>query len=400
VKNIACSSYLLALTLIVLLCSAGLQSAEEAWHWAGRTSGSAVTILLLGDINIENRADPADAFRNVHATLNSADLVYGNLEGLLVKSRGPGKDIPDKNGWQHIGPEAVQALKAGHIRVVGVANNVAYGPDNIMKSLAVLDSNDILHTGAGANLEEAHKPAIILIKGVRIGFLQYTAKWYAQDQQIATADRPGVARILSRDGITIEKKDLNRFHEDIRRLRPLVDILVVSSHDRDGLGQPLSPAILAETRPETAAHAEEETKDSLFSPIPLGPQFSETETYQKTLAHEAIDAGADVVYGHGSHVLQGVEIYKGKPVMYCLGNFAMDWIRMSPNKEGMVARVVIENKRVARLSLVPLTRDEQNNVLMLDPASDQGSKLMEKVKKLSGVVQLNIEGKEAVLIGR
>ena len=390
----------MTLALLVLLCGAGLQSPDEAWHWAGRTNNSAVTILLVGDINIENRADPADAFRNVRATLNSADLVYGNLEGLLVKSQGSDKDIPDKGGWQHIGPEAVQALKAGHIQVVGVANNVAYGPDNIMKSLAVLDANGILHTGAGANIEEAHKPAIINIKGVKIGFLQYTAKWYAQDQQIAAAARPGVARILSRDGIAIEETDLNRFREDIRRLRPLVDILVVSSHDRDGLGRPLSPAMIAETRPAVAAQAEERTKDSLFSPIPLGPQFSETEAYQKALAREAIDAGADIVYGHGSHVLQGVDIYKSKPVMYCLGNFAMDWIRMSPNKEGMVARVVVENKRVARLSLVPLTRDAQNDVLMLDPASGEGAKLMEKVNKLSGDIRLNIEGKEAVLIGK
>jgi poly-gamma-glutamate capsule biosynthesis protein CapA/YwtB (metallophosphatase superfamily) len=389
---------IMTLAPLVLLCGTGVQSADEAWHWAGRTSNSAVTILLLGDINIENRADPADAFRNVHATLNAADLAYGNLEGLLVKSQGPDKDIPDKNGWQHIGPEAVRALKAGHIQVVGVANNVAYGPDNIMKSLAVLDANGILHTGAGASIEEAHKPAIIAIKGIKIGFLQYTAKWYAQDRQIAAATRPGVARILSRDGITIEETDLNRFRDDIRRLRPLVDILIVSSHDRDGLGRPLSPAMMAETRPATAAQEEERTKDSLVSPIPLGRQFSETEAYQKTLAHEAIDAGADIVYGHGSHVLQGIDIYKGKPVMYCLGNFAMDWIRMSPNKEGMVARIVIEKKRVARLSLVPLTRDGQNNVLMLDPASGEGAKLMEKVKKLSGNIQLSIEGKEAVLI--
>ena len=77
---------IMTVVMLVLLCWAGLYSADEAWHWAGRTSKSAVTILLLGDINIQNRADPADAFHNVRATLNSTDLVYGNLEGLLVKS--------------------------------------------------------------------------------------------------------------------------------------------------------------------------------------------------------------------------------------------------------------------------------------------------------------------------
>jgi poly-gamma-glutamate capsule biosynthesis protein CapA/YwtB (metallophosphatase superfamily) len=391
----------IVLVSFIFLCViAGLRAADEAWPWKGPHSRDAVTILLLGDINIEQRADPADAFCNVRATLNGADLLYGNLEGLLVKSEGPDKDLPDKNGWQHIGPEAVKALKAGHIRAVGVANNVAYGPANIMKTLAVLDANGIVHTGAGADLEAAHKPAILESKGVKVGFLQYTAKWYAQDQQIATATRPGVARILSRDGVAIDESDLNRLREDIRRLRPLVDIVVVSSHNRDGLGRPLPPELIAESRPATGVRREGGNDPaSLFSPIPLGPQFSQTEAYQKTLAHEAIDAGADIVYGHGSHVAQGVEIYKSKPVLYCLGNFAMDWIRMSPNKEGMVARIVVENKKVARLSLVPVTRDAQNNVRMLDPASGEGAKLMEKVRSLSGDFALKIEGKEAVLLG-
>ena len=388
------------LVLLILCAVAGLRAADKAWPWAGSQSGNAVTILLLGDINIQQRANPAEAFSNVRATLNGADLVYGNVEGLLVESEGPDKDLPNKNGWQHIGPEAVQALKAGHIQAVGVANNVAYGPANIIKSLAILDANGIAHTGAGANIDAAHKPAILESKGVKIGFLQYTAKWYAQDQQIATATRPGVARIMSRDGTAIEQPDLTRLREDIRRLRPLVDILVVSSHNRDGLGRPLPPELTAESRPTTNVRTEGGDKSSLSSPIPLGPQFSQTEPYQKALAHEAIDAGADVVYGHGSHVLQEIEIYKGKPVLYCLGNFAMDWIRMSPNKEGMVARVVVEDKRVARLSLVPLTRDAQNNVLMLDPASGEGARLIQKVINLSGKLPLKIEGNEAVLLGK
>jgi hypothetical protein len=197
--------------------------------------------------------------------------------------------------------------------------------------------------------------------------------------------------------VTIDESDLKLMREDIRSLRPLVDILVVSSHDRDGLGRPLPAEMIAESRQTAEVNAESD-KANLFSPIHLGPQFSQTEAYQKTLAHEAIDAGADIVYGHGSHVLQGVEIYKGKPVMYCLGNFAMDWIRMKPNKDGMVARVVVENRRIKRVSLVPVTRDAQNNVQMLDPSSGEGKKKIQKVMSLSGNLPLKIDGKEAVLL--
>jgi poly-gamma-glutamate capsule biosynthesis protein CapA/YwtB (metallophosphatase superfamily) len=360
---------------------------EGPWPGSGSHDKQAVSLLLVGDINVQKRADPAGVFVHVRETLNHADLVYGNLEGLLVKSEGPDKDIPDKSGWQHVGPEAIKALEAGNFRVVGVANNVAYGPANIMQSLAVLDKQGIVHTGAGANLDEAHKPAIVERKGVRFGFLQYTAKWYLEDQQIATANRPGVARILSEDGKTIDPSDLNRLREDIRRLRPQVDIVVVSSHNRDGLGA----ANVASERASGRA-------PDLFSPIVLGPRFSQGEPYEKKLAHAAIDAGADIVYGHGSHVLQGVEIYHDKPILYCVGNFAMDWGRMRPNREGAVIRVVVEGKQVRRVSFVPSSREpETNNVVMLDPSSGEGARMLQKVRDLSPAVPLRIDGEEVIL---
>jgi len=389
--------------LAALAAAASLAGADSPfvglWPWSGSYDNQAVTLLLLGDVSVEQRADPANAMIHVRETLSRADLVYGNLEGLLVKSKGPDQDIPDKSGWQHIGPEAIAALKAGNIQVVGVANNVAYGPADIMKSLAVLDANGIRHSGGGANLEAAHKPAIVERKGVRIGFLQYTAKWYRENQQIATATSPGVARIKSIDGVTIDPADLERLRQDIRRLRPLVDIVIVSSHNRDGLGRTINSAAASESKaPEGKAGPVNPA--TLVAPIALGPQFSQAEPYEKELAHAAIDAGADIVYGHGSHVLQGVEVYKGKPVMYCLGNFATDWIRMRPNKDGMVARVVIDNKRVARVSLAPVTRDaENNNVLMLDPSIGEGAKLLQKVKDLSPNTTLKIDGREAILVG-
>jgi poly-gamma-glutamate synthesis protein (capsule biosynthesis protein) len=376
---------------MITTCAASTAiSADEPWNWSGSFSKGAVQVLLVGDINIQKRADPEDVFFHVKQTLNRADLVYGNLEGLLVKSEGPDKDIPDKSGWQHIGPEAVRALKAGNVTVVGVANNVAYGPENILKSLAVLDANHIAHTGGGANLERAHEPAIAERKGVRFGFLQYTAKWYLEDQQIATANSTGVARILSPDGITIDPADLGRLRDDIHRLRARADVVVVSSHNRDGLAGRTTGASSPEGR--------QGRPEDLFSPIVLGRRFSEAEPYERELAHAAIEAGADVVYGHGSHVAQGVEIYRGKPILYCVGNFAMDWIRMRPNKEGLAIRMVVEGRKVSRVSFVPLTRDDDNKVVMLDPNTVDGEALVQKVRDLSMGVPLAVDGHEVVLM--
>jgi len=388
-----------AMSFIIILITAisssfCLAEANGTWPWTGGYDDNSITLLLLGDFNVQKRDDPTAALVHVRETLNTADLVYANLEGLLVKSEGPDRDIPGKGGWQHLGPEAVLALEAANIQAVGVANNVAYGPENIMKSLSVLDASGIVHTGAGGNINEAHRPAIVEQNGLKIGFLQYTAKWY-EEAQIATAGSPGIARVLSRDGITIEPSDLNRLLEDIRRLRSQVDIVIVSSHTRDGQNrtdQPLQNTVARSTPP---------LDQDLTSLLPVDRRLTRAEPYQREFAYAAINAGADVVFGHGCHMLQAVEVYKDKPIMHCLGNFVSDWIRVRNYKDGMVARVVVQGKEVKRVSLVPVTRDDDtNNVRMLDPSTSEGAKLFQELKDLSPGVPLKIDGQEVVLIDK
>ena len=217
-----------------LVAVAALAAADAAWRWAGGNGTRAVSMLIIGDIDIQRRADPTTAFVHIGETLKKADLVYANLEGMLVKPQGPEIDIPDKRGWRHPGPDGVLALNAWNIKVVGVANNVAYDRKNILETLSVLDRHGVAHTGGGRNIAEAHKPAIVERKGVKIGFLQYTARWYQDEEQLATETEPGVAKISSRDGVTIDQADVDRVRDDIRRLRAQADIVVVSHHNRDG----------------------------------------------------------------------------------------------------------------------------------------------------------------------
>jgi poly-gamma-glutamate synthesis protein (capsule biosynthesis protein) len=368
---------------IALVClGATLSAADAAWRWSGAYGAPAVSLLIIGDIDIQRRADPTTAFVHIGETLNQADVVYANLEGLLVKPQGPGLDIPDKRGWQHPGPEGVEALKASNVQVVGVANNVAYGRANILKSLGVLDANKIAHTGAGANIDQAHRAAIVERKGVKIGFLQYTARWYQDGEQIATDTAPGVAKITSRDGVTIDPADLDRVRSDIRRLRPQADVVVVSHHNRDGatatqFGPPFKPDTSAARR------------DGHIS-----------EDYQKQFAHAALDAGADLVYGHGTHTVQGVEVYNGKPILYAIGHSAFDQPGYENARDGLVVRAVVDGKRIVRVSFVPVTRDAKNDVLMLDPSTGDGAKLVAVIKSVSAGAPLRIEGEEVVLLDR
>jgi poly-gamma-glutamate capsule biosynthesis protein CapA/YwtB (metallophosphatase superfamily) len=376
--------WLLGAAMVVNLTASQMQP----WPWSGNSSPAAVNILIAGDVNIQQRPDPASAFVNVRETLARADLVYANLEGLLVKSEGPDKDIPEKKGWTNLGADAVVGIKAGGIQVVGCANNVAYGRAKIMKSLAVLDAAGIPHCGAGQNIEKAHEPVIAVRKGIRIGFLQYSARWYVEDRQVATNAFPGIARILSRDGVTIDQSDQGRFLSDIRRLRPLVDVLVVCTHNRDGE----SPSTLAGVTDPKFIPLHERDGDSVRSLLARG------EPYQKVLSRAAIDAGADIVLGTGSHVLQGVEVYRGKAVFYCLADFVFDWSAERSLKEGLLVRLVAEGRNLSRVSFVPVSRDANNNAMLLDPATGEGASILKEVKDLSGNVSWSIAGKEVVLV--
>ena len=369
------------LTAFACLALAATLASDAAWKWSGSFGSRAVELLILGDIQVHTRrADPLTAFNRMRDTLKKADLVYANLEGLLVKSAGEKIDIPDKPEWTHPGPDGVKALKASNVAIVGVANNVASGRENILKSLAVLDANGILHAGAGRNIDEAHKPAIVTRKGVRIGFLQYTARWYQDKDMIATDTEAGVARIKSLDGITIDPGDLDRLRADVRKLRPLVDIVVVSHHNRDGS----TPVQFGEVRGTSA-----------------GRDRSKTEEYQRQFARVALDTGADLVFGHGTHTIQGAEIYKGKPILYAIGHSTFDQPGYEKSTDGLVARVVIVGKNILRVSFVPVTRDGNNDVYLLNPSEGEGAKLVQWVKERSAEPPpMRIDGHEVVLMER
>jgi poly-gamma-glutamate capsule biosynthesis protein CapA/YwtB (metallophosphatase superfamily) len=371
--------------LIVALSSvaAALAATDAAWKWSGSYGSSAMTMLIIGDIDIQRRADPTTAFARIGETLKSADLVYANLEGMLVKPQGPEIDIPDKRGWRHPGPGGVLALEAWNIKAVGVANNVAYDRANILETLRLLDAHGIVHTGGGANIAEAHRPAIVERKGVKVGFLQYTARWYQDSEQIATETEPGVAKISSRDGLSIDPADVDRVRDDIRRLRPLVDIVVVSHHNRDGATATQFPGNPPAARAGGA-------RDQHVS-----------EEYQKRFARLALDTGADLVYGHGTHTIQGVEIYNGKPILYAIGHSAFDQPGYEKSKDGLVARAVIQRGKIVRVSFVPVSRDDRNDVFMLEPSSEEGSRLLEIVRHVSPPdLRLRIQGHEVVLLDR
>jgi poly-gamma-glutamate synthesis protein (capsule biosynthesis protein) len=279
-------------------------------------------LILTGDVNLMNVTDAAVPFRRVAAELHAADAVFGNLECCL--------HIPERRSQSAEGffAEPIiggEALRSSGIRAVGIANNVNYGAANIAASIARLDEVGVLHTGAGPDLAAARAPAIIARNGLRVGVVQRSSVYWPTDHE-AGDDQPGIAVIRghtayhvpagriapgvpppNRPGVPplivtwADKGYLAEFGKDIEGLRSQADIVVASCHW--GLGR-------------------------------------EPLQYMTDIAHAAIDAGADIVVGHGPHYSLPVELYKGRPIFYGVGNLTFNTGHLGRKHAGWIGMLI------------------------------------------------------------
>ena len=309
-------------------------------------------VQIVGDVNLQNRDDPAGAFRHVRETLAEADVRYANLEGCLFR---PGEeDIPGKDRWRHSDEEMIDGVLAAGFDVVGCANNVTYGEEAIENTMRVLDRAGISRTGIGEDLESAREPAVIETNGITLGFLQRTARYYGPEQW-ATPNSTGVAAFDPDEEGAIET-----IAADVFDLASTVDVTVFSHHLRKS-------------------------------------NTTEIEPYQRELARRVIDAGADLVFGHGAHLNQGIEFYRGRPILHCIGQFAFDWPKTAHKRDGLLLRAHVTDGELSRLSFVPVYRDEENDVYLAGPESPEGKRQLEELRELSEDGSFTVEGVEAVL---
>jgi len=340
------------------------------------------SLLFTGDVNLMNVTDPAVPFAQVGDMLRAADAVFGNLECCLYDPGGE-RSLADEGFWAP--PAAGKALKLAGYRAVGNANNVNYGADAIRSSLDELDRLGIPHTGAGRNAAAARAPAIVDANGLRVGFLQRTSVYWPTNHE-AGDHSPGVAALR---GHTAYQLPLHKTRPEIPPAnRPGVPPVIVTWAD---------PEYLARHR----ADLEELRKRA---DIVVASQHwglgEEVLGYMTEIAHAAIDAGADIVIGHGPHYSLPVEIYRGKPIFYGLGSFSFHTGhggRKHGNWVGMLAEVTMEERRIARASF-RFVRHNDRNETVLCAMRDEGE-MLDKIAKRSAkfATRIDVEGDEAVV---
>ncbi|MCK9461930.1 MAG: CapA family protein [Proteobacteria bacterium] len=252
-------------------------------------AGKSYTMFAGGDVNLGrwvpqkiSEVGPKWAFEAVSDLTSGADVAIVNLE-CVVSTRGRFWDKGEHRPFLYRArPELLDVLAEAGIDVVTVANNHAmdFGPDALLEELELLEATGIAGAGAGKNAEAAAQPTYVKVGDLVVAFIALETEFPVF---AATDDRPGI------------------FHA-----------LVVA------------PALEALEKP--VAEAREHADLVVFSPH-WGDNWTERPTVEiKELAHAVIDLGVDGVLGHSAHHIHGVEVYKGKPIIYDMGSLFFDTI--------------------------------------------------------------------------
>ena len=204
--------------------------------------------------------------------LKNSDFNIANLECSITDDI---ENAEDKTFTFALPTKYVNPIKEIGINLFTMANNhsLDYGTSAMLNTIKILDENDILHIGAGKNLEEAKKAYIKEIEGKRYAFLAASAV-LPSDNWKATDERAGI----------FNGYDIRDLCEEIKIVKPYVDKVIVYMH----WGREL----------ETVSN-----------------------TWQKQYGRRIVDAGADLIVGAHSHTIQEIEYYKNVPIIYSLGNF-------------------------------------------------------------------------------
>lgn len=270
----------------------------------GRAIGSRkeYELVLVGDVmlsrgvghQINKNNDAHFPFLKIAKFLNSADLVFGNLES-PVSSRG--EDLGSTYSFR-AEPKVVEGLKYAGFDVVSLANNhiLDWGGVALQDTVNLLRGSNIVSVGAGKDYLEANKPAVLRLGNTKIAFLAYT-DLYPKSLR-AGEDYSGVSDF-----------DLEKVKMAVAEAREAVDLAVISWH--------------------------------------WGEEYqTHSNLHQQEIAHALIDAGADLVVGHHPHVPQEIERYKEGWIAYSLGNFVFDQNFSEETMGGLALEVAVKAKKI------------------------------------------------------
>ncbi|REE82710.1 poly-gamma-glutamate synthesis protein (capsule biosynthesis protein) [Paenibacillus taihuensis] len=299
--------------------------------------GDSITLSFAGDVllaaaveNLMQKNGFDYPYTYVQPFLQKPDFMAVNLETPVTTRGTPAQN---KQYVYKSSPDALPALKASGIDLVNLANNhtMDQGEEGLLDTIEHLDSAGIPNMGAGRDDAEAFKPVLLEAKGISVAYIGLS-RVIPEGSWKAGKDHPGLA----------ETYDSTRAVKAIQEAKKQADLVVVMVHW----------GIEREDNPNAD---------------------------QTRLAHEYIDAGADLVIGSHPHTLQGFESYKGKWIAYSLGNFIFPGMTPDKTKDtGVVdARCSVDGK--CSLLMHPMRSNQSQ------PAPLKGEDAAALLKRISSI---------------
>ncbi len=323
---------------------------------------SAPTLLAGGDIAI-NRGEAKGAFGKLIHFFQKADAAFANLELPLSHAGTPAPEKIILRG----APEMANALAEAGFDVMAFANNHAldYGAEAFAETIALMDSRKIPLVGGGMSLAEARRPVVIKRAGLTIGFLAYSSVIPRGFEALSGA--PGVNPVRAHTAYRpwrdlseypgtaprietwAEPTHLTRMKRDVRNLAKKVDAVVVNHHWGTSM-------------------------------------VHEVMDFEREIARAAVDAGAHLVLGGHPHVLQGIEFYKGAPIVYSMGNLIFDFeipFFTEETHDTLLFGCTLTKKGVRDPWLLPATAGVFDKPRLHSPARGTGRRIVGVMEELS-----------------
>lgn len=273
----------------------------------------------LNKYDSENQNLSACISKDLIDKLNSSDIFMLNNEFTFSDRGSP---LAGKYYTFRAATNRINILKDLGVDTVALANNHIYdfGGDAFTDTINTLTSNGITHFGGGNNIDEAKRPVYYIINGIKIGFVGATRAEKIHYTPGATSNSSGV--LLTYDD--------TEYLNVIRNAKKYCDYLVAYVH--------------------------------------WGTEDSHTVTdYQRTMGKDFIDAGADIVVGGHPHVLQGIEYYNGKPILYSLGDF---WFNYETKETGVI-EITLDRSSLSSMKFLPCMQDNFTTTLKNEPTESR-----------------------------
>ncbi|EJN02907.1 CapA family protein [Herbaspirillum sp. YR522] len=348
-------------------------------NWRAARVHDGFTVVAVGDLIL---TDPLctrleKSAPDLLALLRNADVTFGNFEGTAIDLRKFGGSPSALSGgsWLISTPAVAADLQQMGFDMVSLANNHStdWGVEGMRYTSMLFEQAGVAHAGTGETLAQARAPALLTLPTARVSLVALASRFEANARAIDPLGQiPGRAGLnaLRTTRFVLVSPERLKVLAGIRDALPqgMMRRSILAADQKNGtvtlfdVKYRASTGLAEEAVDFTWTMDERDRKGILFN-VRQAKQTSDFSVvsmhthepgnycqtppdFMPTIARQAIDEGADAFFGHGPHQLRGIEIYKGRPIYYSLGNFFF-----MENQQQPITRDEYEKDKVEPMSM-------------------------------------------------